>query len=71
MLVCLFRDENCRDTFAYSTDVTGRNIPRRSPSTQWGFVAAEQIQGDDFEGSQPASEAARVLCFPEVTCAPR
>ena len=49
MLVYLFRDEHCPDTFAYSTDVTGRNIPRASPTTQWSFVSAEQIQGDDFE----------------------
>jgi hypothetical protein len=49
MLVYLFRDENSRNTFAYSTDVTGRNIPRGSPHAQWSFVAAEQIQVDDFE----------------------
>jgi hypothetical protein len=49
MLVYLFRDENSSDTFAYSMDVTGRNIPRASSSTQWGFVAAEQIQVDGFE----------------------
>ena len=51
MLVYLFRDENSRDIFAYSTDVTGRNIPRASPHTQWSFVAAEQIQVDDFRKS--------------------
>src|SRR5262245_60153696 len=44
MLVYLFRDENSRDTFAYSTDVTGRKIPRLSPYSQWSFVAAEKIQ---------------------------
>jgi hypothetical protein len=50
MLVYLFRDENSRDTFAYSTDVTGRSIPRASPHSQWTFVAAEKIQNrDDFE----------------------
>jgi len=50
LLVYLFRDENSRDTFAYSTDVTGRNIPRASTYTQWSFVAAEKIQGlPDFE----------------------
>jgi hypothetical protein len=49
MLVYLFRDENSLDTLAYSTDVTGRNIPRRSPKTQWSFVSAAQIQGDDYE----------------------
>jgi len=47
MLVYLFRDQSNRDTFAYSMDVTGRNIPHASPSTQWSFVAAEKIQ--DFE----------------------
>ena len=51
MLVYLFRDENKRDTFAYSTDVTGRNIPRGSPYTQWSFVAAEKI-GDRDDGGE-------------------
>jgi len=45
MLVYLFRDESSRDMFAYSTDVTARNIPRTSASTQWSFVATENIQG--------------------------
>jgi len=49
VLVYLFRDENSRETFAYSTDVTGRNIPRGSPHTQWSFVAAEEIHVGDFE----------------------
>jgi hypothetical protein len=49
MLVYLFRDENSRDTFAYSTDVTGRNISRASPHTKWSFVSAEQIPVDDLE----------------------
>jgi len=49
MLVYLFRDEDNRDTFAYSMDVTGRNIPRGSPDTQWSFVAEEKIQGLDIE----------------------
>jgi len=47
MLVHLCRDESSRDTFAYSTDVTGRNIPRTSPYTQWSFVAAEKIQVEE------------------------
>ena len=42
MLVYLFRDESSPDTFAYSTDVTGRNIPRQSPHSQWSFVTAER-----------------------------
>jgi hypothetical protein len=51
VLVYLFRDEGSnRDTFAYSTDVTGRNIPRASRYTQWTFEAAEKIQDlEDFE----------------------
>src|SRR5215510_1096782 len=50
VLVYLFRDEGSRDTFAYSTDVTGRNIPRASRYTQWSFEAAEKIQDlRDFE----------------------
>ena len=50
MLVYLFRDENSRGTFAYSTDVTGRKIPRLSPYSQWSFVAAKKVQDlDNFE----------------------
>jgi hypothetical protein len=50
MLVYMFRDENERATFAYSMDVTGRNLPRATPYTQWTFVAAEKVQGrEDFE----------------------
>jgi len=50
MLVYLFRDAGDRDTFAYSTDVTGRNIPRASGYTQWSFEAAKKIEDlDDFE----------------------
>jgi hypothetical protein len=50
MLVYLFRDESSSDTFAYSTDVTGRNIPRASPYTQWSFVAPERTHNlDDIE----------------------
>jgi hypothetical protein len=42
--IYLFRDENCRDTFAYSTDVTGRSIPRATARTRWSFVGARKIQ---------------------------
>jgi hypothetical protein len=37
--VYLFRDHSRSDTFAYSVDVTGRNIPQRTPETKWIFVA--------------------------------
>ena len=49
LLVYLFQDPNSRDTFAYSTDVTGRNIPRGSRYTQWSFIAEEKIEGPDVE----------------------
>jgi hypothetical protein len=49
MLIYLFRDQSGSNRFAYSTDVTGRNIPRASPDTQWSFVAAEQIPVDDLD----------------------
>ena len=40
MLVYLFRDESGSNALAYSTDVTGRNIPRPSERTAWAFVTA-------------------------------
>jgi hypothetical protein len=38
----LFRDRGVPNTFAYSADVTGRNLPREAPCapcTEWIFVA--------------------------------
>ena len=50
MLVYLFRDENSHDTFAYSTDVTGRSIAPISPRAKWSFVAAASFEDlDDNE----------------------
>jgi len=40
VFVYLFRDESGGNTFAYSTDVTGRNIPQSTARTKWSFVAA-------------------------------
>jgi hypothetical protein len=40
MLAYLFRDQGGSNAFAYSTDVTGRNIPQLSEKTRWAFVAA-------------------------------
>jgi len=40
VFVYLFRDESGCNTFAYSTDVTGRNIPQPTMRTKWSFVAA-------------------------------
>src|SRR5262245_47159261 len=44
VLVYLFRDEDRPTTFAYSTDVTGRNLPRLMPGTSWVFVTAASLQ---------------------------
>src|SRR5262245_521705 len=52
VLVYLFRDENSRDTFAYSTDVTGRSIPRTSPRAKWSFVAAASFK--DLDANEEA-----------------
>lgn len=38
MRVYLFRDRDSANTFAYSLDVTGRNIPQHSAHTKWTFV---------------------------------
>jgi len=40
VFVYLFDDEGGFNTFAYSTDVTGRNIPAPTTRTKWSFVAA-------------------------------
>jgi hypothetical protein len=47
MLVYLFRDESSRDTFAYSTDVTGRNIAGTSPRAKWHYVAIDRTRDLD------------------------
>jgi len=48
--VYLFRDRNRATTFAYSTDVTGRNLARQT-SGSWEFVTVvsnhEITQGED------------------------
>lgn len=44
MLVYLFRDESNRQAFAYSTDVTGRNIPRHATGTKWSYVAVGKLE---------------------------
>ena len=46
MLAYLFRDQSGSGTFAYTTDVTGRNIPRPTERTKWSFVAAADIRDD-------------------------
>ena len=38
MRIYLFRDESNSDAFAFSTDVTGANIPPVSPHTEWIFL---------------------------------
>src|SRR5262245_19970838 len=37
MLIYLFRDESEDEIFAFSTDVTGKNIPPATPHTEWIF----------------------------------
>ena len=38
--IYLFRDENDDEVFAFSTDVTGANIPPVTPQTEWIFLEA-------------------------------
>ena len=40
MLLYLFRDEADSDVFAFSTEVTGANIPLVTPHTEWIFLEA-------------------------------
>jgi len=51
VLVYLFRDRACPTTFAYSTDVTGRNLARQTPGTNWAFVTVASHQ-DIPEGEE-------------------
>ena len=38
MHIYLFRDDNDDEVFAFSTDVTGINLPPATPQTEWIFV---------------------------------
>ena len=51
MQVYLFRDQSGSKSMAYSTDVTGRNIPRLEARTEWRFVrtVSEQDKSHDCE----------------------
>ena len=40
MVIYLFRDKSNENYFAFSTDVTGRNIPLAAATTQWMFIEA-------------------------------
>jgi hypothetical protein len=47
--IYLFRRKDCNHSFAYSLDVTGRNIPPVTEHAEWfyvGTVAAEQLEAD-------------------------
>ena len=59
MLVYLFRQRNADR--ALTTDVTGRNLPRRTP-THWMFVKALQIdKSQPLLGTVDFEEASRQL----------
>ena len=56
MVIYLFRDESGTNTFAFSVDVTGANIPPVTPHTEWVFMEAidtlrfpEPWDIDDFQ----------------------
>jgi hypothetical protein len=40
MIIYLFRDIDADDIFAFSTDLTGTNIPPVTPTTDWLFQEA-------------------------------
>ena len=56
MQVYLFRDQG-GSNFAYSTDITGRNIPRSEARTEWRFMSVISYQ----EISPDREEAIRHL----------
>jgi hypothetical protein len=49
--IYLFRDQGGSNNFAYSTDVTGRNIPRPDARTEWCFesIVTDQNKSPKFE----------------------
>jgi hypothetical protein len=56
MLIYLFRDQSDCEVFAFSTDVTGANLPQVAPLTAWIFLEAldtlkfpEPWDIDDFQ----------------------
>jgi len=57
MQVYLFRDQSGSKSFAYSTDVTGRNLPRLTERTEWLFMKVVSYQ----EISPDLEEVARHL----------
>ena len=61
VLVYLFRDENSRDTFAYSTDVTGRNVARALRRAKWNFMASARIE--DLDDNEEATRHLRQRGF--------
>src|SRR5262245_21530541 len=61
VLVYLFREEDSRDTFAYSTDVTGRNIARPLPRAKWSFVATASFE--DLDDNEEATRHLRQRGF--------
>ena len=50
--VYLFRDQDSTNSFAYSLDVTGRNIPQHTVRTKWAFVTV--TSGRDMPEDQEA-----------------
>jgi hypothetical protein len=50
VLVYLFSDQGGSNKLAYSTDVTGRNIPRPAAGTKWNFVSV--IPEQDLHDSE-------------------
>jgi hypothetical protein len=61
VLVYLFRDASGCNSFAYSTDVTGRNIPLASSRSDWKFVAA--VAEPELEDSQTVRRGLRQKGF--------
>jgi hypothetical protein len=51
VLIYLFRN-NDSSGFAYSTDVTGQNLPAEMPNTRWSFVetidAAKSVESPEM-----------------------
>jgi hypothetical protein len=61
VFVYLFRDESGCNTFAYSTDVTGRNIPAATTGAKWSFVAA--LADRDIENFEDVRRRLRQLGY--------
>jgi hypothetical protein len=62
MVIYLFRDKRNDEVFAFSTDVTGRNIPRAAANTEWMFIQALNTLKFPNRGTSATSNTCWTTC---------